>query len=67
MSDAATVEDVPDKGAGLAERALGFIERAGNRVPSPAILFIGLIVMVIALSQVRRARSRTVASPAGGR
>jgi aminobenzoyl-glutamate transport protein len=32
--------------------ALAWVEKAGNRVPDPAILFIGLIVFVIALSQV---------------
>jgi aminobenzoyl-glutamate transport protein len=40
------------KGGGFTERALAWVERAGNRVPDPAILFIGLIVMVIVLSQV---------------
>lgn len=37
---------------GFSARALGAIERAGNRVPNPAILFLGLIVGVIVLSQV---------------
>lgn len=36
----------------VGERALGWVERAGNRVPNPAILFLGLIVAVILLSQV---------------
>lgn len=40
------------KGGGFTERALAWVEKAGNRVPDPAILFIGLIVFVIALSQV---------------
>ena len=40
------------RGGGLAERALAWVERAGNRVPSPAILFLGLIIGVIVLSQV---------------
>jgi aminobenzoyl-glutamate transport protein len=31
---------------------LGWIERAGNRVPNPALLFMGLIVLVVVLSQV---------------
>jgi AbgT putative transporter family len=52
MSDTALADGLPAKNGGLAERALGFVERAGNRVPSPAILVIGLIVLVIALSQV---------------
>ena len=42
----------PPKGGGFAERALGWVEKAGNKVPNPAILFIGLIVLVIALSQI---------------
>ena len=36
---------------GFAQRALAWIERAGNKVPSPAILFIALCVGVIVLSQ----------------
>jgi len=52
MSDTAVVGGRPEKSVGLAERVLGYIERVGNRVPSPAILFIGLIVVVIALSQI---------------
>ena len=48
MSDAATAGAVEPKPGGL----LGWIERAGNRVPSPAILFLALIVGVILLSQV---------------
>jgi aminobenzoyl-glutamate transport protein len=31
---------------------LGWVERVGNRVPNPALLFMGLIVFVILLSQV---------------
>jgi aminobenzoyl-glutamate transport protein len=34
------------------ERALARVESAGNRVPNPAILFLGLIVTVVLLSQV---------------
>jgi aminobenzoyl-glutamate transport protein len=51
MSAEAFSEAAP-KGGGLGERALAWVERAGNRVPNPAFLFIGLIVVVIALSQV---------------
>jgi aminobenzoyl-glutamate transport protein len=39
-------------GGGFSERALAWVERAGNRVPNPAILFAALIVFVIVLSQV---------------
>jgi aminobenzoyl-glutamate transport protein len=44
--------DQAPKGGGFAERALAWVEKAGNRVPNPAVLFVGLIVMVIVLSQV---------------
>jgi aminobenzoyl-glutamate transport protein len=37
---------------GFAQRALAWIERAGNKVPNPAILFIALCVGVIVLSQI---------------
>jgi aminobenzoyl-glutamate transport protein len=36
---------------GFAQRALAFIERAGNKVPNPAILFLALCIGVIVLSQ----------------
>lgn len=37
---------------GFAERALARVERVGNAVPHPAILFLGLIIGVVLLSQV---------------
>ena len=37
---------------GFAQRALAWIEKAGNKVPNPAILFLGLCVGVIVLSQI---------------
>ena len=37
---------------GFAQRALARIERIGNKVPNPAILFLGLCVGVIVLSQI---------------
>ncbi|HWK27751.1 MAG TPA: AbgT family transporter [Solirubrobacter sp.] len=51
MSEVAYSAESP-KGGGFMERALAWVEKAGNRVPNPAILFIGLIVFVILLSQV---------------
>jgi aminobenzoyl-glutamate transport protein len=51
MSDAAAVGDAPS-GRGFTEKALVWVEKAGNRVRTPAMLFIGLIVLVIALSQI---------------
>lgn len=59
MSDAAVAKEHVDGSGGFgeteggfAQRALAAIERAGNRVPSPAVLFLALIVGVILLSQV---------------
>jgi aminobenzoyl-glutamate transport protein len=43
------VADAPRRGLG--DRMLGGIERVGNRVPHPAILFLALIVVMIVLSQ----------------
>ena len=40
------------EGGGLLQRLLDGIERVGNRVPHPAVLFIGLCVGLILLSQV---------------
>ncbi len=37
---------------GALQRLLGFIERIGNKVPHPAVLFIGLCVGLILLSQI---------------
>lgn len=51
MSGEAFSAEAP-KGGGFTERALAWVERAGNRVPNPAVLFIGLIVVVIVVSQV---------------
>jgi aminobenzoyl-glutamate transport protein len=52
MTGTAVTEPAPQTGGGLAERMLGAVERAGNRVPNPAILFLGLIISVVLLSQV---------------
>ncbi len=41
-----------EKEGGFAQRALAYVERAGNKVPHPAILFIGLCLGVIVLSQI---------------
>jgi aminobenzoyl-glutamate transport protein len=40
-----------EREGGFAQRALAWIERAGNKVPNPAILFLGLCIGVIVLSQ----------------
>lgn len=41
----------PPAGGGVVARALDVVERAGNRVPHPAILFLALCALVIVLSQ----------------
>jgi aminobenzoyl-glutamate transport protein len=41
-----------EREGGFAQRALAWVERAGNRVPDPAILFLALCAGVIVLSQV---------------
>ena len=55
MSDAAAHVDgtggFGEREGGFTQRALAFVEKAGNRVPNPAVLFIGLCVGVIVLSQ----------------
>jgi aminobenzoyl-glutamate transport protein len=48
MSAAPTPID--DQAPGVMERILGAIERGGNRMPNPAILFVWLCVFVIVLS-----------------
>jgi aminobenzoyl-glutamate transport protein len=52
MSTEAAFSEASPKGGGLTERLLAGVEKAGNRVPNPAILFLGLILFVIVLSQV---------------
>ena len=49
MSDPAGQPDA--SGGGFAQRMLDFVERAGNKVPHPAILFLALCGIVIVLSQ----------------
>jgi aminobenzoyl-glutamate transport protein len=49
---AASADRTPDDADGFTGGVLAWIEKAGNRVPNPAILFVGLIVMVIVLSQI---------------
>jgi len=46
------VKPEKEKGAGGFQRVLDLIERAGNKVPHPAILFLSLCVAVIVLSQI---------------
>jgi aminobenzoyl-glutamate transport protein len=51
MSDDTTTTEPAAKRPGIGQRMLGGIERVGNKVPHPAILFLALIVIVIVLSQ----------------
>ena len=41
-----------EREGGFAQRALAWVEKAGNRVPDPAILFLALCAGVIVLSQI---------------
>jgi aminobenzoyl-glutamate transport protein len=45
-------EGEPHGGKPVLQRALDAIERAGNRVPHPAIIFLGLIGLVIVVSHI---------------
>jgi aminobenzoyl-glutamate transport protein len=45
-------ERAQEREGGFAQRALAAVERVGNKVPNPAILFLALCVLVIVLSQV---------------
>jgi len=49
--DAATLPRDAPKG-GVLQRMLDGIERVGNKVPHPALLFLALIVIIIVLSQI---------------
>ena len=48
---AATLAGEKPKG-GILQRLLDGIERVGNKVPHPALLFLTLIVIIIVLSQI---------------
>ncbi len=47
----ATTAEAPEERPGLFQRTLDVIERVGNKVPHPAVLFLALCVGVIVLSQ----------------
>ncbi|TCO50260.1 aminobenzoyl-glutamate transport protein [Kribbella antiqua] len=49
--NAKAVGDQPAKAGGM-QRVLDGIERVGNKVPHPALIFLGLIVIVIVASQI---------------
>ncbi|MEU8224156.1 AbgT family transporter [Kribbella sp. NPDC048915] len=49
--NAKSVEDKPAK-KGAMQRMLDGIERVGNKVPHPALIFLGLILLVVVLSQI---------------
>jgi len=50
-ANASLDEAEPDKKP-LLDRMLDWIEKAGNKVPHPAIIFVGLIVFIVVLSQI---------------
>jgi len=49
--EAATLAGEKSKG-GILQRMLDWIERVGNKVPHPALLFLSLIVIIVVLSQI---------------
>ena len=52
-TDTDTVTEQPEaKSGGLLQRLLDYIERVGNKVPHPAIMFLALCIGVIVLSQI---------------
>ena len=51
-SPASKEPEVEEKSGGGAQRFLDAIERLGNKVPHPALIFLGLIVGVIVLSHI---------------
>jgi len=51
-SSATTAEEAPQEASGLLGRLLAGIERVGNKVPHPALLFLGLCIGTILLSAV---------------
>jgi aminobenzoyl-glutamate transport protein len=59
-----------ERSGGFAQRALARIERVGNKVPNPAILFLALCAAVIVLSQLLDwlgvSITSDVVTPAGG-
>jgi aminobenzoyl-glutamate transport protein len=52
VSDATATDETVAPKRGLLQRMLDTIERVGNKVPHPAIIFLGLCVLVIVLSAV---------------
>ncbi|MER7251450.1 AbgT family transporter [Kribbella sp. NPDC000426] len=59
MNAKAVPADKPVKKGGM-QRVLDGIERVGNKVPHPALIFLGLIVLVIALSAILSAAGTSV-------
>jgi aminobenzoyl-glutamate transport protein len=59
-----------EREGGFTQRALAWIERAGNKVPNPAILFLGLCAAVIVISQlldwIGVSITSEVVTPSGG-
>ncbi|WUJ70403.1 SLC13 family permease [Kribbella soli] len=59
MNAKAVPDDKPVKKGGM-QRVLDGIERVGNKVPHPALIFLALIVLVIALSAILSAAGTSV-------
>jgi aminobenzoyl-glutamate transport protein len=51
MEATAPLDGAAPSGKSLLDRSLSWIEKVGNKVPHPAIIFVGLVVFIIVLSQ----------------
>ncbi len=51
----------------LFQRFLGHVERAGNALPHPATLFVGLAALVVLLSWILHAAGTQVVNPSTGK
>ena len=60
MSQAAPTPTQPAAPRGLLTRFLDGVERVGNKLPDPAVLFLGLMLLVWVLSALLAARSHTL-------
>lgn len=63
MQNGETRHQAPRKGSGWIARTLGSVERAGNRLPDPATLFILLGVVVLIMSFVGTKLGWSIADP----
>ena len=66
MPKSATAGTMPSEKRSVADRFLSFIERAGNKLPSPAMLFIYCLFIALGLSFVFSLMSFDMVDPRSG-